>query len=73
MLQCIIDGYFTEKECKAIKEKMQGKTYFNFDISYSNFAGNCKLIVESDTPHDYTPQDLKEMFIYACIGELAIL
>ena len=75
MLQTIIDGYFTESECKAIKAKMQGKTFFNFDISYSNQAGNCELIVSSDIANydddEYTAKDLHDMFIYACIGELA--
>jgi len=71
MLQTYIDGYFTEKQCKAIQEKMQGKTFFNFDIKYSNEAGNCTLIVSSDNTNDYTPQKLKEMFICACISELA--
>lgn len=71
MFETHIDGYFDEKQCKAIKAKMQGKTFFNFDISYSNQAGNCTLIVRSDNTNDYTPQDLKEMFIYACISELA--
>ena len=71
MLVAFIDGYFTESECKAIKAKMQGKTFFNFDITYSNFAGNCELTVTSDNDNGYTDKDLKEMFIYACIGELA--
>lgn len=71
MLQTYIDGYYSEKECEAIKKVMQGKTFFNFDIAYSNQAGNCTLIVKSDNQNDYTPQELKEMFIYACIGELA--
>lgn len=73
MLQTYIDGYFTQKECEAIKKKMQGQTFFNFDIEYSNQAGNCTLIVKSDNTNDYTPQELKEMFIYACISELARL
>ena len=71
MLQTTIDGYFDETQCKAIKEKMQGKTFFNFNISYSNCAGNCTLIISSDNTNGYTPQDLKDMFIFACISELA--
>lgn len=70
MIQTTIDGYFTKKQCESIKERMWGKTFFNFEIYYSNEAGNCTLIVKSYTPN-YTPQELKEMFIYACISELA--
>lgn len=71
MLQTYIDGYFTEKQCKAIQKQMQGKTFFNFDIKYSSQAGNCTLIVKSDNTNEYTPDELKKMFIYACISELA--
>lgn len=73
MLSVILDdlGYFTENQCKRIKEKMQGKTFFNFDISYSNQAGNCILIINSDNTNDYTPQDLKEMFLHYCLSQLA--
>lgn len=71
MLQTYLEGYYSEKECKAIQKVMQGKTFFNFDIAYSNQAGNCTLIIKSDNTNDYTPQELKEMFIYACISELA--
>lgn len=34
-------GYFAERECKAIKDSLQGYSYMNFDISWSNWAGNC--------------------------------
>lgn len=71
MLQTTIEGYFTQKQCESIKSKMQGKTFFNFDISYSNFAGNCTLIVKSDNDEEYTSQDLKEMFIHCCLSQLS--
>ena len=38
-------GYFSERECKAIKEEMQGKTYMNFDVDWSKQGINCTLIV----------------------------
>lgn len=71
MLQTTIEGYFLESQCKAIKKVMQGKTFFNFDIAYSNEAGNCTLIVRSDNTNGYTPDELKEMFIHCCISQLA--
>lgn len=70
MIETFIDGYFSKEQCEAIKVKMKGKTFFNFDISYSNKAGNCTLIVRSNNTN-YTPEELKDMFIYACISELA--
>lgn len=63
------DMYFTENQCKKIKEKMQNKSFFNFDISYGNYAGNCTLIIRSNN-ENYDEQELKDMFIYCCLNEL---
>lgn len=71
MIEVMIgESYYTERQCKKVKEKLQGKTFFNFDITYSNDAGNCSLIVRSNIT-GYTPEELKEMFIFCCISELA--
>lgn len=40
-------GYFTERECQAIKDSLQGHSYTNFDIVWSNQAGNCILILRT--------------------------
>ena len=70
MIETIIYGYFTKDQCEQIIKKMQGKSFFDFKISYSNNAGDCTLIVKSNMT-GYTSQELKDMFIYCCIGELA--
>lgn len=70
MIETIIYGYFTQDQCEQIIKKMQGKSFFGFEISYSNNASNCTLIVRSNTP-GYTSQELKDMFVYCCISELA--
>lgn len=57
-------GYFCESDCKAIKEVMQGCTYMNFNVSWSNNAGNCILSVSTD--YDDEPQNIKNFFI-ACV------
>lgn len=62
--------YFTENQCKRLKEKLQGKTFFNFDIAYSNECGNCTLIVRSNIKN-YSISEMKEFFIHYCISELA--
>ena len=59
-------GYFTESACKKIKEKMQGKTFMNFDITYSNFAGNCILIICTDYKED--PQEIKNFFLNCALS-----
>ncbi len=32
-------GYFTEQTCEKIKKVMDDKTFMNFRVSWSNFAG----------------------------------
>lgn len=59
-------GYFCEKECKAIKEEMQGKTYMNFDIDWSKCGvANCILIVR--TSEDADEKEIKDKFMGACL------
>ena len=31
MLEVMMPGYFTESQCKAIKEKLEGKTFYIMD------------------------------------------
>ena len=70
MIEIIMPGYYTESQCKAIEEKMNGQTFYNFQLAHSNCAGNCSLIVRSDYP-ELTPEELKENFVYAALGTLA--
>lgn len=60
-------GYFDERTCKAIKEEMDGKTYMNFNVGWSNCAGNCTLIVETD--YDDAEAEIKNMFLH-CVLDL---
>ena len=62
-------GYFTDSECEAIKEALQGKSYMNFDISWSSFAGNCTLIMKTD--YEDEPQEIKNFFLSFAFRELA--
>lgn len=71
MIHFSLDGSFTESVAKKIAEIMNGKTYFNFRVSYSNWAGNCTLLVESDT-EGYTAEEAKEMFLYCALCELGM-
>ena len=58
-------GYFCEKECEAIKEVMQGKTYMNFDVDWSKQGINCTLIVKTDYEED--EPKVKDFFISSCL------
>lgn len=41
-------GNFTEKDCKNIKNMMDGSTFYNYSVGWSNWASNCSLIVKAD-------------------------
>lgn len=50
MIEIIFEelGYFSESTMKKIQNKVNGKTFMNFQVTYSNQAGNCTLIVKTD-------------------------
>lgn len=62
-------GYFTVSQCEMLKEKLDGKTYMNFEIGYSNQAGNCTLIVCTD--YQDTEQEIKNFFLSCVVSTLA--
>lgn len=61
-------GYFQERECTAIKEELQGCSYMNFDISWSNYAGNCTLILRTD--YEAEEQEIKNFFLHCVLGKI---
>lgn len=68
--EVIFDGYFTKDICEKLKEKLSGKTYMQFEISYSNYCGNCNLCVSTRRPRT-SKRELKEHFIYYALSKLA--
>ena len=58
-------GYFMESECKSIRNRMEGATYMNFHVAWSNQNGNCTLIVSTD--YEDTPERIKAFFLYCLI------
>lgn len=61
-------GYFSERECQAIKDSLQGYSYMNFDICWSNFVGNCTLIVRTD--YEDTAENIKNFFLHCALGQI---
>lgn len=61
-------GFFTKDSCERIKKAMEGRTFMNFKISWSNCAGNCTLIVATD--YEDTEEHIKSFFLYAALTEL---
>lgn len=67
-------GYFTEKECQAIKDKCEGKTFMKFKISWSNWAGNCTLIVGTHYDvgkSDKDKEEFRNFFLHHALGMLS--
>lgn len=61
-------GNFTEKDCKNIKKMMDGSTFYNYSVGWSNWASNCNLVVKADCG-DEDKERAKKMFLYAAIGK----
>lgn len=40
-------GFFTKKSCENIKAMMEGKTFYQYHVGWSNEAGNCSLVVDA--------------------------
>jgi hypothetical protein len=65
-------GYLSARDCEAIATALNGKSFMNFQVKYSNWAGNCTLIVEADADN-YTEEEVKSMFMYVAMTTLAQL
>ena len=52
-----LKGYFNKKQANRIKEKFQGKTYYNFNVEISNMNGNCKIVISTDYKIDDEEQE----------------
>ena len=63
-------GYFTEKTAKKVQELMQNRSFMNFQVSYSNCAGNCILIVRTD--YEASEEKIKKFFLNCLITDLTL-
>ena len=68
-------GYLSVQDCEAIATALNGKSFMNFKVSYSNYAGNCTLIVvvDENTAETYTEAEIKSMFLHIAFTTLAEL
>ena len=65
-------GYLSAQDCDALATALNGKSFMNFQVRYSNYAGNCTLIVEADAD-DYTEAEIRSMFMHVAFTTLAEL
>ena len=73
MISYEIGGFFSKEKCEKIKKIMQGKTFYNFDIQYGGYGCQNQQLIVSSKIDGYTSEELKDIFIYACLNELAKL
>lgn len=68
-------GYLSVCDCEALATALNGKSFMNFKVSYSNYAGNCTLIVAVDktTAEQYTEAEIRSMFMHVAFTTLAEL
>lgn len=62
-------GYFSKQTCEKIKKDMDGKTFMNFKVEYSNYAGNYTLIICTD--YEDTEEHIKNFFLHCVLEVLA--
>ena len=62
-------GFFTKDNCERIKKAMEGKTFMNFKVEYSNCAGNYTLIICTD--YEDTEENIKNFFLHCVLEALA--
>ena len=68
-------GYLSARDCDALATVLNGKSFMNFYVSYSNYAGNCTLIVavNETTAEQYTEAEIRSMFLHVAVTTLAEL
>ena len=62
-------GYFSKQTCEKIKKAMDGRTFMNFKVEYSNCAGNYTLIICTD--YEDTEENIKNFFLHCVLEVLA--
>lgn len=62
-------GYFSENECIELKNKLNHKSFMDFTVGWSNYAGNCTLIVRTD--YEGSESEIKNFFLSMALSELA--
>ena len=65
-----LNGNYSKAAAEQIKEIMQGESFYNFNIEYSNFAGNCNIIVSTNRPKT-TKKELTDMFYFMAMNKVA--
>ena len=50
---------------------MNGQTYMNFEVNWSNYAGNCTLMCS--TTYEASETEIRNFFLSALISKMAMI
>ena len=64
-------GYMPATMCEKIKKVMDGRTYMNFEVIYSNYAVNCTLGCK--TSYEASESEIRNFFLACLIGSMAMM
>ena len=67
-----VPGYFSKSRAEVIKQKLQGRTYYNFNVQYGGMADNNKIFVSSEYDVKGKKKEFEEMVIFFVFNELWI-
>lgn len=70
MTSITLNGNYSKVAAEKIKRTMQGESFYNFQIEYSNMSGNCSIIVSTDRPGT-TKKEVNDMFYFVAMNKLA--
>lgn len=69
MLVYNVPGVFSSDVCERLKKKLQGKTFFNFDIQHGGVAGNHSVAVVSNLDDGcHAKNDLADLLIHYLVA-----
>lgn len=62
-----IDGFFTVSQAERIKEKLQGKTYMEFNVT---IGGGYMKQISIDTEYKTSREDIKQTVLHYLLNSL---
>lgn len=68
MVRYELPGFYSTKQCQRIKEKLQGRTFMNFDVQYGGVAGNNSILITSNEECD--EKELQHMIMFFILNEI---
>mgnify|MGYP005863677701 CR=1 FL=1 len=69
MIEIKLGVFSTKQQAQKIVEKINGKTFYNFEVDYGIHAGNYPVTVRVSNTKD-TKDEVKDMLLFVMANEL---